>query len=133
MQPPRPFFRRAEQDCLGGDAVIAAKILADAFVAENNDIGRGPLALLGSGPILQVPGPAEVIINGGVLFRRGRENVLERLQIGRRGGQPGQIDQLPQGGVVDFVVLVKTAVTAVLANQVFQFHDMTFLLGIKFS
>ena len=54
----------------------------------------------------------------GVLLRVAGKDEPERLQVGRRGGEPGKIDELLQGLKLYDDVLMEASVASVLPYQI---------------
>ncbi len=122
------FFNGAKHDALCGDAVVAAEVLSDALVAQDEDVGGGALARLGAGPVFQVASPTQVGEDNSVALRVSGEEVFEGLLVGPGGGVAGQVDQLAQGGEVDGLVFVEAAVAAVFMDQFSDVHGVPFCI-----
>ena len=109
---------------MGGDAVVAAEVLGDCRISQDDDIGGGPLARRRPRPILQVTGPGQAGEDRGVFFRLADQEIFQGLQVGGRGAQTGQIDQSLEGFQGHRRLLMEAAIAAVSLNEFFDHGDL---------
>ena len=89
----QPCFGGGQEHALGDDAAVPLELPGDSGVAQDDDVAGGTFALGRARPVGQRTCPAEMLEDAGVLLGLPGDNVLQRLAVGRRGAQSGQVDQ----------------------------------------